>query len=107
MLGRVERCRFVRVRLDLSDFIYLYKHITKKERVAINAQYILDNCELLIKSDCIVVDDIVYEYCRVDNNLYDEEAIRYFVNEDEYDYIEDEEIYAKLRAMFVDAKIAE
>ena len=71
------------------------------------AQFILDNSELLIKSDCIIVDDVVYEYCRADNNLYHEETIRYFIDEDDYDYIEDKEQYEKLRAMFVAANIAD
>lgn len=81
------------------------------------AQFILDNSELLVKSDCIIVDDTLYECCKLDNKLFsksdfinnedetyylsnDEHVYRYFIDTDDYDYVNDAETVKKLNAIF-------
>ena len=64
------------------------------------AQYILDHSDLLIKEDCVIIDDVLYEYCRKDDVLYDEECYRYFIDTDDYDYVEDKAVIAKLDVIF-------
>jgi hypothetical protein len=65
-----------------------------------DAQFILDNSDLLIKSDCKIVDDVLYENCKQDDKLYCEQCYRYFITTDDYDYIEDAETIAKLNELF-------
>lgn len=52
-----------------------------------SAEYILEHCDLLVKSDCVILDGVLYEYCRPDADLYPTEAVRYFFNTDDYDYV--------------------
>ncbi len=63
------------------------KH-TKREQFTENAQYILKHCDLLIKKDCIIVDDVLYE--RLGRLKGEPPVIRFFFNCDDYDYLEDE-----------------
>lgn len=64
------------------------------------AEYILNNSDLLIKADCVIIDDVLYEHCRVDHKLYVEECYRYFISVDDYDYVEDTELIKKLDSHF-------
>lgn len=68
-----------------------------------DAQYILDNSDLLIQDDCKIIDDVLYEKCIKDDKLYDETCYRYFITADDYDYVEDKEMIAKLDALFASA----
>ena len=53
-----------------------------------SAQHILDHSDLLIKSDCCIIDDVLYERCLADDKLYSETQYRFFFNSDDYDYVE-------------------
>lgn len=77
-----------------------------------NAQEILDSCELLIKSDCKIVDNILYEkvtfnHIFIKADFITTEHETYFLNDnnhiyreffslDDYDYVHDAETVAKL-----------
>lgn len=64
---------------------------TKRSDITESSDYILNNCDLLCRENCVVVDDVVYEYCK------DISAYRFFFNCDDYDYLEDNnELVAKL-----------
>lgn len=81
-----------------------------------NAQHILDNCDLLVKADCKIVDDVLYERCKfnslfsksefanTDTETYylnsDEHVYRFFISEDDYDYVTDAETVSKLNELF-------
>lgn len=58
-----------------------------------SASYILENSELLIKENCVILDDILYE--RLNNNHY-----RFFFSVDDYDYLENEQYILRLNSMF-------
>lgn len=81
-----------------------------------NAQHILDNCDLLVKADCKIVDGVLYERCKfnsvfsksefanTDTETYylnsDEHVYRVFFSEDDYDYVTDSEMIKKLNDLF-------
>lgn len=81
-----------------------------------NAQHILDNCELLVKADCKIIDDVVYERCKFDSlfsksefvntdieTYYlndDDHVYRFFITVDDYDYVTDSEMIKKLNDLF-------
>lgn len=82
-----------------------------------NAQHILDNSELLIKTDCKIINDILYERCKFDDKLFvksdfvntDTETYclndnnyvyRMFFSEDDYDYVVDSDLLLKLDSLF-------
>ena len=64
------------------------------------AEYILEHSELLIKSDCVIIDDVLYEHCTVDNQLYSTECFRFFISEDDYDYVTDQKLVTLLNNHF-------
>ena len=78
--------------------------------MSVSAEFILNNSDLLIKSDCVIIDGVLYERC-ADTKL-DEffgsncDIYRYFIDVDDYDYLdpdfrpEDAAIIAKLDAHF-------
>ena len=47
------------------------------------ANEILANCTLIKQENCIIVDDVLYEY------VEDMNAYRFFFNDDDYDYLSD------------------
>lgn len=63
------------------------------------AEEILNTSTLLIKSDCKIVDDVLYEHCKVDA-LYSTECYRFFITDDHYDYVEDPVMIARLDKLF-------
>lgn len=69
-----------------------------------DAQFILDNSELLIKSDCKIVDGVLYEKLDSDTALYMKlefkHNYRFFFNCDDYDYVVDSELEARLDSLF-------
>jgi len=82
-----------------------------------NAQHILDNCDLLVKADCKIVDDVVYERCKFVDPLFtksefvntdtetyylndDDHVYRFFITDDDYDYVTDAETVSKLNDLF-------
>jgi hypothetical protein len=86
--------------------------------ISVSAQHILDNCELLRKEDCKIIDSVVYErielehdslfdpseYVNSDNETYrldnTNHIYRYFFNEYDYNYVTDAELLAKLNSEF-------
>ena len=73
---------------------------TNKADFTESADSILDNCDLLIRTDCLVVDDIVYERLVYTNDPDSLHRYRFFFNSDDYDYVEDAECIAKLDRLF-------
>ena len=82
-----------------------------------NAQHILDNCDLLVKSDCQIIDSVVYEKVRFDDSLFkksefinsdtetyylnnDDHVYRFFRDTDDYDYVTDSETIKRLNSIF-------
>ena len=62
-----------------------------------NAQDILSTSELLTPENCKIVGDVLYE------KLYDHpynEKYRFFISDDDYDYVEDADLIAKLDELF-------
>lgn len=51
------------------------------------AEFILNNSDLLVKEDCVIIDGVLYEYCRA-SALYPTACYRYFMDVDDYDYLE-------------------
>ena len=51
------------------------------------AEEILNKSDLLIKSDCVIIDGVLYEYCKADN-LFPQACYRYYLDVDDYDYLE-------------------
>lgn len=68
---------------------------TNKADFVEKAEDILDTSDLLIKSDCKIVDDVLYE--KIDES---EHKYRFFFSSDDYDYLEDEEMIARLDKLF-------
>ena len=86
--------------------------------ISVTAQHILDNCDLLCKENCKIIDNVVYERIEIEHNsLFDSfdfinsddetyrldntnHIYRYFFNEDDYDYVTDAELLAKLNSEF-------
>jgi hypothetical protein len=66
---------------------------TKTEMFTEDALFILDNSDLLIKSDCVILDNVLYE--RLSQSEY-----RFFFNTDDYDYLVNEQVIARLDTMF-------
>jgi len=67
---------------------------TKQEQFIESAQFILDNSKLLIKSDCKIVNDVLYE--KLGKSEY-----RFFFSVDDYDYLENQAMIDKLNILFV------
>ena len=82
-----------------------------------NAQYILDNSEILIQSDCKIINDVLYERCEFDNKLFfksefvnnndviyylndNNHVYRIFFSEDDYDYVTDSNSLLMLDNLF-------
>lgn len=81
------------------------------------AKRILNNSDLLIKEKCLIVDDVLYEKCEFDNNLFtrdefentdketyyldeDSHVYRFFFSEDDYDYVTDSKMLERLNKLF-------
>jgi hypothetical protein len=68
------------------------------------AEYILEHSDLLIKSNCKIVDDVLYE--RLSDAHLDEffrhncDIFRFFISTDHYDYVEDDAAVARLHQLF-------
>jgi hypothetical protein len=71
---------------------------TDKNEFTESAQHILDNSDLLIKADCVIIDDVLYERC--ENNEY-----RFFFSTDDYDYLENRDDLVKKINDLLDNKI--
>ena len=56
-----------------------------------SADEILRDSDLLIKEDCKVYEDLVFEKINQEDHKY-----RVFIDVDDYDYVEDEELIKKL-----------
>ena len=69
---------------------------TDKSNFIETAEHILNNSDLLIQSDCKIVDNILYERCDELEHKY-----RFFFSTDDYDYLEDEEMIKRLDDLFV------
>lgn len=69
---------------------------TNKLQFTESAQYILDNSDLLIKSDCKIINDVLYE--KLDDS--DEEKYRFFFCCDDYDYVVDQDMIEVLDMFF-------
>jgi len=67
---------------------------TKRSQFIEKAEDILNTSDLLIKSDCKIVDDVLYE------KIDEEHKYRFFFSSDDYDYLEDEEMIARLDKLF-------
>lgn len=65
---------------------------TKKDMFTENSLYILDNCDLLIRDNCIIFNDVLYE--KLDNEY------RFFFNCHDYDYLENKEVIEQLNSLF-------
>ena len=84
--------------------------------MTMTTQHILDNCDLLVKSECQIIDNCVYEKVRFDslfkksdfvnsdtetyylNN--DDHVYRVFLDTDDYDYVTDSETIKRLNSIF-------
>ena len=66
---------------------------TKKSDFVETAEHILDHSDLLIKSDCVIVDEVLYE--RLGPSEY-----RFFFAVDDYDYLENEDKIKELDLIF-------
>ena len=55
--------------------------------MTVSAEFILNNSDLLIKSDCVIIDGVLYEHCKADK-LFPQECYRYFLDVDHYDYLD-------------------
>lgn len=64
----------------------------KKSESDESAQYILDNCDLLIREDCLIVDNVLYEKINEEDYKY-----RVFFNTQDYDYVKSNVIERKLK----------
>lgn len=81
------------------------------------AKTILESSDLLIKTECKIVDDTLYERCEFDDDLFvksefvntkdetyylddTDHVYRYFTEVDDYDYVTDSETIKKLNAIF-------
>lgn len=73
---------------------------TNKADFIEDAQFILDNSELLIKSDCRIVDGVLYERLGLSNIGNEPTGYRFFFSCDDYDYLENDEMVAKLDVLF-------
>ena len=68
------------------------------------AEEILNKSELLVKSNCIIVDDVLYE--RLQDASLNEffsgccDVFRFFISDDHYDYVEDEHLLEMLAKHF-------
>ena len=60
-------------------------HYTKKEQFMESADYILNNSDLLIKGDCVIHNDVLYE-------KLEDDTFRFFFSIDDYDYLEYQEL---------------
>jgi len=60
---------------------------TSKEQFTEDAEFILENCELLVKSCCVIYEGVLYELLGIDSP--NEHNYRFFFNCDDYDYLED------------------
>lgn len=70
---------------------------TKKSQFKEDPKFIRDNSDLLIKENCLIVDNVLYE------RLYDhysDERYRFFFSCDDYDYLEDQEMIDRLDILF-------
>ena len=73
---------------------------TDKSEFTETAQHILDNSDLLIKSDCMIVDDVLYEQLGHMEDGSEEPGYRFFFNTDDYDYLEDATMIARLDSLY-------
>ncbi len=64
-----------------------------------SAEYILNNSDLLIRTDCKIVNNILYERLRYGPDGSEEHDYRSFISCDDYDYVEDPETIAMLDAL--------
>ncbi len=81
-----------------------------------DAKFILENSDLLIKEDCVIVEDTLYERCKFnelfkkedyansDTETYylndDSHIYRVFLSTDDYDYVTDSNLIKKLNEIF-------
>lgn len=81
-----------------------------------NAQFIFDNSDLIVKSDCKIINDCLYEKVKFDNLFQksdfintdtetyylnnDDHVFRFFISEDDYDYVTDSETIKMLNDLF-------
>ena len=68
---------------------------TNKNSFIMTAQEILDTSDLLTQEECMIVDDVLYE------RLSDcEHKYRFFFSDDDYDYLENQEMIDRLDKLF-------
>ena len=72
---------------------------TDKSLFTEDPQYILDNSDLLIKSDCKIFADVLYEKLD-ENEELPVERYRFFFNCDDYDYVVDEDMIKTLDVLY-------
>lgn len=81
-----------------------------------NAQFIFDNSDLIVKQDCKIINDVLYEKVKFDNLFLksdfvntstetyylnnDDHVFRVFIDTDDYDYVTDSEMIKKLNDLF-------
>ena len=69
---------------------------TNKNSFIMTAQDILNTSDLFIKEECMIVDDVLYE--RLDDSF--EHKYRFFFSDDDYDYLENQEMIDRLDKLF-------
>jgi hypothetical protein len=62
---------------------------TKKSQFLEDAQFILDNCSLLIPEDCKIINGVLYERLGHSTMGNEPHGYRFFFSTDDYDYVED------------------
>lgn len=82
-----------------------------------NAKFILDNSDLLVKEDCVILDNTLYERCKFDelfkrDNFVNSDTETYYLNDDshvyrvffdtdDYDYVTDPSLIKKLNEIYL------
>ena len=74
---------------------------TDKSQFLEDAQFILDTSDLLIKENCLIVDDVLYERLEDDDNRNSNENYRFFFECGDYDYLDDQDMIDRLNQMFI------
>lgn len=69
---------------------------TKKSMFKTDARTILEQSEILIKSDCVIYNDVLYE--RI--HEHPTHNYRFFFDVDDYDYLENDELEKELDELF-------
>jgi hypothetical protein len=62
---------------------------------------IYNNSDLLIQEDCKIIDGVLYELCKESKpNGFPKNCYRFFIEEDDYDYVTDAKLCKRLNNHF-------